>query len=143
MQSEKTTVLEKGQLVGQVQEKSTTRTVKEVTPFGVKLELNLEGQFAGGMYEAQHIETVSAHLKMDGAMDFEAKAIETTTQGEVLVYVARGTGKQTGPTTFSGEAESLIMTQAPRLAALNNTIVTVEITANPASGEVQLKIFKK
>jgi hypothetical protein len=122
-------------------EKVLSKTVKEITPFGVRIELNLEGQVSGE-YSAQHMETVSLFQKTDGTFDSEARAIETTKEGDVLVISYKGTGKQTGLTTLHGESEALIMTQSKKLAHLNNSWMKVEVNADYATGEVQIKYFK-
>jgi len=140
MQSQKE--IQKGELLAQVREKILSTTIKEITPFGVKLELNLAGQVAGAMYSAQHIETVSIFQKSDGTSETEARAIETTKEGDVLVFSYRGTRKATGLTTVWAESEALVMTQSPRLAQLNNTRIRAEVTGDFATGEVNVKYYK-
>jgi hypothetical protein len=135
------TMMEKGELIAQVQEKIMTTTIKEATPFGVKLELNVAGQVAGTLYNGQHIETINLYQKPDGTFEGEARAIETTPEGDVLVILFKGTGRPTGPTTVASSSQALIMTQSKRLAQLNNTWIRVEVAANLASGEVQLKYY--
>ena len=134
--------MEKGELLAQVQEKILSTTIKEITPFGVKLELNLAGQVAGGLYTAQHIETVSIFQKSDWTSETEARAIETTKEGDVLMFSYRGTGKPSGLTTVWAESEAIIMTQSPRLAQLNNTRIRAEVTGDFATGDVQVKYYK-
>ena len=46
------------EILGEIRGKTVSRTIKEITPLGVRLELNNEGRFVGGMYVADHIETV-------------------------------------------------------------------------------------
>jgi hypothetical protein len=88
------------------------------------------------------LETVSLFQKTDGTFESEAKAIETTKEGDVLVISYRGTGKQTGLTTLWGESEGLIMTQSKRLAHLSNSRIRTEVNAEYATGEVQIKYYK-
>src|SRR5271155_1096065 len=112
MQSEKAM---KKEPMATTQEKVLSRTIKEITPFGVRIELNLEGRVSGELFTAQHMETVSLFQKTDGTFENEARAIETTKEGDVLVISFKGTGKQTGLTTLWGEGEGIIMTQSKRL----------------------------
>ena len=93
--------------MAQVQEKVLSRTIKEITPFGVRLELNLEGRVSGELYTAQHMETVTLFQKTDGTFESEARAIESTKEGDVLVISYRGTGKQTGLTTLWGTVSTI------------------------------------
>jgi hypothetical protein len=53
--------------MAQLQEKILSRTIKEISPFGIRFELNLEGQVSGEQYMAQHMETVSIFQKTDDA----------------------------------------------------------------------------
>ena len=140
MQSENAT--KKGKPMAQVQEKVLSRTIKEITPFGVRIELNLEGQVSGDVYAAQHMETVSLFQKTDGTFESEARAIETTKEGDVLVISYKGMGKQTGATTLWGESEGFIMTQSKRLAELNNSTIGAEVNADYATGVVQVKYYR-
>jgi len=139
MQTEK--AVKQGEPMAQVQEKVLSRTIKEITPFGVRIELNLEGRVSGEMYTAQHTETVSLFQKTDGTFESEAKAIEVTKEGDVLVISYRGTGKQTGLTTLWGESEGIIMTQTKRLEELNGSRIRTEVTAEYATGDVQVKYY--
>ena len=140
MQTEK--AMNKNEAMAEIKEKILSTTIKEITPFGIKLELNLEGQLTGELYTAHHMETVSLVQNVDGSFESEARAIENTRDGDMLVISYRGSGKQTGPTTMWGESEGIIMTQSKRLSQLNNARVKTEVTADVASGEVVVKYFK-
>ena len=110
--------------------------------FRSKIELNLEGRISGELYSAQHMETVSIFQKTDGTFENEARAIETTKDGDVLVISFKGTGKQTGLTTLWGEREGIIMTQSKKLSKLNNSQIRAEVNADYATGEVQVKFYE-
>jgi hypothetical protein len=140
MQSEK--AVETGELLAQVDEKILTTTIKEITAFGVKLELNLAGQVAGGLYTGQHLETVNMYQKMDGTSETEARSLETTAEGDVLVLSFKGKGRATGISTVSAESEAVIMTKSTRLTQLNNMRIRTEITGDFATGVVRCKYFK-
>jgi hypothetical protein len=127
--------------MAQIKEKMVGRTIKEISPFGIRLELNLEGQISGELYTAQHMETVSLFQKTDGTFESEARAIETTREGDLLVISYRGTGKQTGLTTLWGQSEGIIMTQSKKFAQLNNSRIKAEVTADIATGDVQVNYY--
>jgi regulator of RNase E activity RraA len=131
---------EERELIGEVRGKTVTRTIKELSPMGVRLESNDEGQFTG-KYTAAHIETVSIFLKTDGTSEWETKAIETTNEGDVVVINGRGTGRNTSPTEISFDGEVVYMTQSPKLSWLNTTKGWVEGAANNATGEFHGRVF--
>jgi hypothetical protein len=132
---------ERGELFGEIRAKVVNRTIKELTPLGVKLEVNGEGGLTGKILNSKHLETITEFLKTDGTFEWDTKAIEMTMEGEVVVASARGTGKATGPTTIWGEGEGVYMTQSPRLASLNGQRVKVEVTGDQASGDYHVKIW--
>jgi hypothetical protein len=43
------------EVLGEIRGKTVSRTIKDITPLGVRLELNNEGKFVGGKYVANHI----------------------------------------------------------------------------------------
>jgi hypothetical protein len=142
MQSQKAAEEEisKGELIGEIRGKVVSRTIKELTPLGAKLELNAEGGLTGPKLNSKHLETVNEFLKTDGTFEWETKAMEMTMEGDVIVGSARGTGKPTGATTFWGEGEGLYMTQSTRLASFNGLRVKVEVTGDQATGEYVVKV---
>jgi hypothetical protein len=142
MQSQREVEQEKGALFGESQTKMVTTTVKEITPHGVKLELNQEGQFAGSAYNAREIGTTSVFWKMDGTFDWETRVIHMTQEGDVIVGSARGTGRST-PSGNVIEGESLLMTGSQRLSSVNNRRVRIEGTSNMATGETRSKAYLK
>src|SRR5689334_14638234 len=102
-----------GDLLGEIRGKTISRTVKDITPLGVRLELNNEGKFVGGKYTANHIETVNVFQGLDGSLQWETKGLDMTSEGETVVFSGRGTGKATGPVTISAVGETVYMTQSP------------------------------
>jgi hypothetical protein len=140
MQTEKG--MEKGQLLEQTQEKVLSTTIKEITPFGVKLEINAEGPITGVLYVGKHTETGSLYLKNDGTVELEAKAIDTTKEGDILVISFKGEGRINGNGTGSAEGKSFITTQSTRLAQLNNSFIRVEATVDFGTGDAGLKYYK-
>lgn len=140
MQSERSVSKEKP--MAEVREKIVSRTIREITPFGVRIDLNVEGTTSGELYTAQHIETVSLFQKLDGTFESEARAIETTEDGQVIVIMYRGTGRQTGVTTMWGESEGVIMTQSEKFAQLNGAKIKTEVNADIATNEVVVKYHR-
>lgn len=52
--------------------KTITTSVKEITPFGVRQELNWQGEVAGGKFSASVTGTTKVDLKSDGTYDWAA-----------------------------------------------------------------------
>ena len=132
----------KGELIGEVRGKSTTTTIKEISPAGVRMEVNDQGEVKG-RYNASHMETVSIWLKPDGTNEWENKGIQATREGDFIVVTGKGRGKSTGPTTGSWEGDITFMTQSKSLAWLNTTRGWVEGTGNNATGEFHGKVYAK
>jgi hypothetical protein len=130
----------KGELIGELRGKSVTTTIKEITPFGVRIATNATGQFTG-KYTAPYMDTVNISLNRDGTAQYEMKAIQNTMEGDFVIVTSRGDGKSTSPTTMEFEGEVAYMTQSQKLAWLNTTKGWIEGTANNATGEVQAKIY--
>jgi hypothetical protein len=131
-----------GELLGEIRGKTVTRTIKDITPLGVRLELNNEGKFVG-KYVATRIETVSVFQNLDGSLQWESKGLDMTTEGETVVISGRGTGKATGPATIWAEGETVYMTQSPKLAWMNTTKGRVEVTSNNQTGEFEIKVYTR
>lgn len=132
----------KGELLGEYRGKFVTTTIKEISPAGVRIEINEQGEVKGKLNSA-HIETVSVLLKPEGTSEWETKALETTKDGDVVVAWGGGKARSTGPNAVAWEGEIHYMTQSPRLAWLNNATAQVEGTTNMATGEVQGKAYTK
>ncbi len=130
------------ELLGEYRGKIVTTTIKEIAPSGVRIEINEEGQIKGKRYNVHHTETVSALFKPDGVSEWEAKVIETTKEGDVVVAWGGGTARTAAPNVVAWEGKIQYMTQSPRLVWLNNATVRVEGTSNLATGEVVGKFFK-
>ncbi len=122
--------------------KAVSTTIKEVSPAGVRLEVNDRGEVKG-KYHAVHINTVNVLVKPDGTNEWESKAIETTKEGDMVVLWGSGKGPAAYLGADSWEGEVHYMTTSPRLAWLNNTTAWVEGTGNGATGECQGKVYAR
>jgi hypothetical protein len=143
MQSQEEVQKEEGALFGESKLKIVTTTVKEMSPHGLRLEVNQQGQFAGGMYNAREISTLNLLLKMDGTYDWEIKIVQTTPEGDILVGSGLGIGGVTSSGKLWAKGESLLMTQSQRLSSLNMTKLRLQATADMQTGEVVRKEYAK
>jgi len=136
------TQMSKGELLYEIQGKTVSRTVKEITPHGVKMQMNDEGQ-STGKFTAGQVNTVDVFMKTDGTQDWESKGIQTTREGDFIAVSGRGTGRMTNPTTGTWQGELVFMTQSPKLAWLNNTKGWVEGSGDMAQGTYRGKVYAK
>ena len=125
---------------GELAEKTTSVTIREFTPDGVRMSYNLQGTMKG-QYDAAHMETVDATFKSDGTYEFVARGIDQTTDGEMILVMGKGTGRQVSPTSVQAEGEATYMTQSKKFDWLNSAKGRFEGTFNAASGEFVAKIF--
>jgi len=131
---------QKGELLGELHGKMAGTTIRELTPLGVRMEINDQGEFKG-KFNANTMETVTIFQKRDGTSEWEAKGIAMTREGDFIVVSGRGPGRNTGPTTSSWEGDVVYMTQSQKLAWLNTTKAWVEGTADQVKGEFHAKIY--
>ncbi len=134
--------MSKGELLFEVSGKSVSRTIKEITPHGVAIQMNDEGQITGRINAGQ-INTVNIFMKPDGTNEWEGKGIINTRDGDMIVVSSRGTGSMANPTTGTWQGESYFMTQSPRLSWLNNSKGWIEGSADMATGTYRAKIYAK
>jgi hypothetical protein len=132
----------KEELLGEVKEKTTTITVKDFTPAGVRVEYNQQGEVKG-RYNALHIETVTVLFKPDGTAEYEGRGIDTTTEGDTILLTAKGRGKGETPTRISFEGETTFQTASKKLAWLNSVKARHKGTANPVTGEASYSLYGK
>lgn len=132
----------KGELLYEIQGKTNSWTVKEITPHGVKMQMNDQGQSTGKLSAGQ-VNTVDIFMKTDGTSEWESKAVQRTNDGDMVVVSGRGTGRTTSPTTSAWQGELAFMTQSPKLAWLNNTKGWVEGSADNPQGTYHAKVYAK
>src|SRR3972149_1134479 len=121
------------EFVGELAEKTTSVTIREFTPEGVRISYNLQGKMKG-QYEAAHMETVDAMFKPDGTYEFEARGLDQTDDGDMIPIRAKGTGKQVSPTAIQAEGEATFQTMSKTLEWLNSAKGRFEGTYNTSTG---------
>ena len=131
----------KGELIGEVRGNMTNTTIKDISPAGIRLEINDRGQVTG-KYNAGHMETVSVFQRPDGTNQWETKGVQITPEGDFIVVQGWGTGKNTGPTTSQWEGELHFMTQSSRLSWLNGKKGWVEGSGDQVKGDFHGKVYE-
>jgi len=114
--------------------KTVTTTIRDITPEGVKMEVNYQGKVSGKL-AGMTTGTTTIISKIDGSSTWEDKLMGMTEKGEMFVAWGKGTGKMTSPGMTSWEGESQAMSQSPDLHWLNNLKFKVSGTADLAKGE--------
>ena len=132
----------KGELLFELKAKTTTVTVKEFTPAGVRTETNLQGEMRG-KFNAIHLETVIALAKPDGTVEYEVHGISTTQDGDTVLNTSKGRGRLENPTMGRYEGEDTFQTFSNKLAWLNSTKAQHEATYNFVTGELLVKSHAK
>jgi hypothetical protein len=133
----------KGELKGEFHGKRITATIKEISPSGVRMEHNQEGEIKEGKFDARFMQTTSFLLKSDGIMEWETKGIASTKEGDTVAYWGNGTARPTGENNTTMEGEIHRMTTSSRFSTLNNTTVWVEAKGNMSTGEYSGKEYTK
>ncbi len=132
----------KGELLLEIHGKMVSMTIKELSPLGVKLEINDEGKVEG-RYNASRNATVSIFQKLDGTFEWESKEIHSTAEGDFVLAAGRGTGRFTGPGKGEGEGELSFMTTSPKLSWINNTKAWLEASVGSTTGATNLRVYAK
>ncbi len=130
------------EFLGELTEKTTSVTIREFTPEGVRISYNLQGQMRG-QYDASHMETVDAIFKPDGTYEFEARGLDQTDDGDMVLISAKGVGRQVSPTAIQAEGEATFQTASKKLAELNSRKGRFEGTYNVPTGEFTAKVFAR
>ena len=128
------------EFLGELNEKTTSVTIREFTPDGVMISYNLQGTVKG-QYQASHMETVDALFKSDGTYEFEARALDQIDDGDMVIIRAKGKGRQVSPTSVHAEGEAAYQTLSEKLKWLNGAKGRFEGTYNTETGEFAAKIF--
>ena len=128
------------EFLGELAEKTTSVTLREFTPDGVRISYNLQGKIRG-QYDADHMETVEAIFKQDGTYEFESLGMDQTVDGDMLLIKSKGTGRQLSPTSVQAEGVATFMTQSKSLGWLNSAKARFEGTYTTTTGEFIAKVF--
>jgi len=90
--------MEKRDFLVDVKQKITSITIEGFLQDGVKIQYNAMGKITG-RYFGRHLETIDILRRQDGSNQWESRIIQTTTDGDVILILAKGIGKQDTLTT--------------------------------------------
>jgi hypothetical protein len=122
--------------------KNTTRTIKDFSPAGIRLEDNLEGE-SRGVYNASFYGTITLLSKPDRTIDYEVRQIDTTNDGDTILVYYKGKSIIDSPTHNHFLGETTFQTQSKKLAWLNAVKARVEGEYDPVKGENTFRIYGK
>ncbi|HXY47476.1 MAG TPA: hypothetical protein VEK13_06245 [Thermoplasmata archaeon] len=128
------------ELLYETREKIVSVTLHEITPQGVRLTWNLQGQVVG-RYNAARIETVKGLLKPDGTSEFELLIADRTNEGEMILARGNGAGSPMGGAKIRVEGTASFMTASKKLAWLNSVKARFEGSADLDTGDVLVKVY--
>ena len=130
----------KGVFLVNVKQKITSITIEVFSQDGVKLQYNAIGEITG-KYSGRHLETIDVLRRQDGSNRWESRIVQTTIDGDVILILAKGIGKQDTPTTVRFQGEGTIMTQSRKFSELNSMKCWIEGTNDLENDEVDFTIY--
>jgi hypothetical protein len=132
----------KEELLLELTSKNTTRSIKDFSPEGIRLESNLEGE-AKGVYNATFYATITMLVKPDRTIDYEVRQIHTTSDGDTILVYYKGKSIIESPTHNKFVGETTFQTASKKLAWLNGVKARHEGEYNPVAGENDFRVYGK
>ena len=130
------------ELLLELKSKNTTRSIKDFSPEGIRLESNLEGE-AKGVYNATFYATITMLVKPDRTIDYEVRQIHTTSDGDTVLVYYKGSSIIESPTHNKFVGETTFQTSSKKLAWLNGMKARHEGEYNPVAGENDFRVYGK
>ncbi len=131
----------KGELIIETHGKSQGTTILDISPSGIKMQINSKGE-SKGKYHSNDMGTTTVSMKTDGTSEWESKGIQITHDGEMLASWGKGTGKPTGPMSQAWSGEMHYMTASPKLAWMNSAAFWIEGNADNSKEESSAKVYQ-
>ncbi len=132
----------KEELLLELKGRNTTRTIKDFSPEGIRLENNLEGE-SKGVYNASFYGTITLLSKPDRTIDYEVRQIDTTSDGDTILVYYKGKSIIDSTTHNHFVGQTTFQTQSKKLAWLNAIKGRVEGEYNPVIGQNTFRIYGK
>ncbi len=133
--------MEKREPIVEIKEKVDSITIKEFNQNGAIMQYNSSGEVKG-RYHAIHMETSDVNLKMDGTMDWQVRAIESTKEGDTIMITGNGTGMMEAE-SYKGsiKGEIVYMSNSSRLSWINNLRADVDGEFDLKDKDLSMKIY--
>lgn len=130
----------KEQLLLELRGHNTTRTIKDFSPAGIRLENDLEGD-AKGIFTSTYYATIDALVKPDGTIDYVTRQIHTTDDSETVLLTFMGKSIRESLTHNRFVGENTFQTPSKKLAWLNGLKSRHDGEYNPVTGEQNLRVY--
>ena len=130
------------ELLLELKGKNTTRTIKDFSPAGIRLEDNLEGE-SKGVYNASFYGTINLLARPDRTIDYEVRQIDTSSDGDTILLYYWGKSFIESPSHNRFVGDTTFQTSSKKLAWLNGIKARVEGEYNPVTGENTFRIYGK
>jgi hypothetical protein len=128
------------ELLFEIKEKTSAVSIKEFSPEGIKLDINVSGKVSGKI-SGLIITTHNALMKPDGTGNADVKSL-IFSNGESIIVMGKANGKLVDPAPIQKIEENLtFMTTSKNLAYLNTTKAWADATYNVALGEYTAKVY--
>ena len=131
---------EKEELLLELTSKNTTRSIKDFSAEGISLESDLEGE-AKGVYTATFYATITMLVKPDRTINYEARQIHTTSDGDTVLVYYKGNSIIESPTHNKFVGGTTFQTGSEKLAWLNGVNARHEGEYDPVAGENDFQIY--
>lgn len=132
----------KEELLLELKATNTTRTIKDFSLAGIRLENNLEGEVKG-IYNATYYATINALVKTDGTIDYETRQMHTTDEGDTILAVFTGKSIRETSTHNRFEGENTFQTGSKKFSWLNGLRARHDGEYNMVTGEQNLRVYGK
>ena len=132
--------MEKGQLLFEGKEKTSSVHIREFSPQGAKLDVTLAGRLSGNI-SGLIMSTHNALLKANGTVEADLRSL-IFTNGEPVFMWGKATAKAVDPTPILQiEVDVAFQTPSQKLSYLNTTKGWVEGLDNFGTGEFNFKVY--
>ena len=93
------------------------------------------------MYDATFYATIMMLVKPDRTIDYEARQIHTTSDGDTVLVFFKGTSQIVSPTQNRFVGETTFQTGSTKLGWLNQVKARHEGEYNPVAGENDFRVY--
>ncbi|XHH08567.1 MAG: hypothetical protein ACFCUE_13510 [Candidatus Bathyarchaeia archaeon] len=133
--------MEKREPIAEIKEKVDAMVIKEFNQNGAVVQYNSSGEVKG-RYHGIHMETTDVTFKMDGTLDWQARAVEATKEGDNIMITGSGTGMMQAE-SYKGNIRGQVvyMSNSSRLNWINNLRADVDGEFDMKDKELSMKIY--
>lgn len=133
--------MEKREPIAEIKEKIDAIIIKEFDQNSAMLQYNSSGDVKG-RYHGIHMETSDVNFKMDGTMDWQIHALESTKEGDAIMITGNGTGMmETDGHKGTLKGQIVYVSNSSSLSWINNLSADVDGEFDLKNKEISMKIY--